>query len=106
MWELRAVTLLALCKFYRAQTFANIKIQNIYVTSNNTGIRIEDRIKTSGPERYRLLLVLPYFKDKPSLCVDSILVKYLGSTEMLRDTSQALFIAIKKIVCTSRDTNG
>ncbi|EFN82661.1 hypothetical protein EAI_00066, partial [Harpegnathos saltator] len=64
----KTVALLALCTAHRAQTLASIKITNIYKTGNNIHIKIEDRIKTSGPGRFQPLLVLPEFKEKPSLC--------------------------------------
>lgn len=98
LWQLTAktVTLLAICTAHRAQTLASIKIRNIYERPNGIEIRVEDKIKTSGPGRYQPLLVLPKFNDKPSLCVASTLLRYLDTTRRLRDTTQTLFIAIKK----------
>lgn len=92
----KTVTLLALCTAHRAQTLANIKITNILKTNNNIQIRIENKIKTSGPGRYQPILILPVFKENPSLCIASIIIKYLKVTKTLRGSEQNLLIATKK----------
>lgn len=92
----KTVTLLALCTAHRAQTLASIKITNISKAGHNIHIKIDDKIKTSGPGRFQPLLVLPEFKDKPSLCVVTALNRYLQVTQNLRGQENSLFISIKK----------
>lgn len=92
----KTVTLLALCTAHRAQTLANIKINNIILRSEWIEIEIPDRIKTSGPGRCQPLLILPKFNDQPKLCVASALIRYLHVTKALRGSHQTLFLAVKK----------
>ena len=91
----KTVVLLALCTPHRTQTLASIKISNICATPRGLEIKIPDAIKTSGPGRFQPLLILPKFKDDLSLCVASVITKYLDVTKELRGKSDNLFIAIK-----------
>lgn len=66
---LKLVTLLALTTGHRMQTFSQITVPNINILPDSVTIRITDRIKTSGINKYQPLLVFPIFKDKPEVCV-------------------------------------
>ncbi|XP_031336552.1 uncharacterized protein LOC116165927 [Photinus pyralis] len=72
----KLVMLLALSTGHRIQTLSLIKIDNIIKKSNAFEIKISDRIKTSGRQRTQPVLFVPYFKDKPQLCVASCLDSY------------------------------
>lgn len=92
----KLVMLIALITAHRVQTLASIKIQNICVYQTKIEIKIPDMIKTSEPGKFQPLLVLPFFKEKPELCVASTLKYYLQKTESLRHGENNLFLAIKK----------
>lgn len=92
----KTVTLLTLRTAHRVQTLASIKLSNIQIKTDSIEIKIMDKIKTSGPGRLQPLLVLPQYREKPSLYVKLTLSTYLSRTENLRGSSQSLFIAIKK----------
>lgn len=92
----KTVTLLALGTAHRAQTLASILITNIHTTCTGLHITVDERIKTSGPGRFQPLLILPRFQENPSLCVATVLRRYLEVTETLRGKEPHLFIATKK----------
>lgn len=92
----KTVTLLALCTAHRAQTLASIKITNIQKIRNSIYIKIDDKIKTSGPGKFQPLLIFHEFKDNPSLCVAKTLDRYLQVTQSLRGQENRLFIATRK----------
>lgn len=47
-------------------------------------IKITNKIKTSAINRSQPVLTLPYFRENSSLCVASILKKYLNRTQHIR----------------------
>jgi Phage integrase family. len=60
-------------------------------------IKITDQIKTSKPGALQPELILPFFKDKPGLCVASAILKYINFTKELRDSNtKNLFISTTK----------
>ncbi|CAD6208001.1 GSCOCG00012711001-RA-CDS, partial [Cotesia congregata] len=67
----KLVLLLALGTAHRIQTLAEIKISNIVQTVKGLEIKIPERIKTSRPGAVQPLLKLPFFKEKPGLCIAS-----------------------------------
>lgn len=90
----KIITLLALATAHRVQTFSKISMGNIKFYDNQIIIKIPDIIKTSRPGSKQPLLMLPYFKGKPSICPAKILECYLNKTKNLRKSH--LFIGIKK----------
>lgn len=69
----KLATLLALGTAHRMQTLSLIQIDNIRPTREGFEIEIPDLIKTSRPGRYQPLLVIPYIKEKPEICIASFL---------------------------------
>ena len=65
----KLIVLLALVTAHRAQTLASINIENIIHRENKIEIEIPDNIKTSCYGKTQPLLILPYFQEKPELCV-------------------------------------
>ncbi|CAD6216738.1 GSCOCG00011356001-RA-CDS, partial [Cotesia congregata] len=65
----KLVVLLALGTAHRSQTLALIKISNIIVLESKIEILIPDRIKTSRPGAPQPVLKLPFFHDRPELCI-------------------------------------
>lgn len=88
--------LLALCTAHRLQTFAKIKINNLYNLETKIEVLFPDLLKTSGPGREQPKLHLPFFKEKPELCVASTLLFYIAKTKPLRGNILELFITYKK----------
>lgn len=89
---------------YSSQILANIKIKNIVKTKDNIQIKIENKIKTLGPRRFQPLLILPVFKKNLSLCIASVINRYLLVTETLRGHKESLFIN-KKTLCKCESTD-
>ncbi|XP_064211184.1 uncharacterized protein LOC135265490 [Tribolium castaneum] len=75
--------LLALTTAHRAQTLSLTDIRNIEVTSDKILIKIPDRIKTSKRTRPQPVLLLPYFKERPQVCVATTLQVYMEKTKTL-----------------------
>ena len=88
----KLVTLLALASGQRQQTLAAIRISNIKVVSDAYLINISDRLKTSGVNRMQPTLRLPFFKDRPGVCVASVLEQYLKKTESIRTAEPDILI--------------
>lgn len=93
---LKLVTLLALISAHRVQTLSKIKLENIYRFKDRIEIKIVDRIKTSGPYRSQPILIFPYFKEKPELCVASTIVYYIEFTKDIRSNETSLLLTFKK----------
>lgn len=80
----KLVTLLALISASRVQTISKISLKNMFCKQEKIEIKIEERIKTSGPNKSQPFLVLPFFFDKPELCVAKTLEYYLSTTKLFR----------------------
>ncbi|KAJ8911216.1 hypothetical protein NQ315_014928, partial [Exocentrus adspersus] len=89
---LQLSTLLLLTSGHRVQTLSKITIPNILRHEDRIEIRIPDKIKTSGVKRKQPCLVFPYFKEKPGLCVASLIDYYLNKTGPDRQATNTLLI--------------
>lgn len=92
---LKLVILLAIGSTRRMQTLAAIKVSDIKLTRSGYEIEISSIIKTSRPGAFQPLISLPYLKDKPKLCVASILGNYLRVTMLLRKGWDSLLLTIR-----------
>ncbi|XP_074034136.1 uncharacterized protein [Leptinotarsa decemlineata] len=93
----KLVTLLASTSAHRIQTISLIKIENIIIKSTVLEIKISDRIKTSGRDKNQPILRFPFFREKPPLCVASLISHYLERTNLLRPKNEErLIITTKK----------
>lgn len=91
------LVLLALGTAHRLQTLALIQISQIVVLEAGLEIRIPGRIKTSGTSNKRVLLKLPFFDERPGLCIAQTLRFYLEATRRLRgDENNNLFISFQR----------
>lgn len=90
------VTLMALTTAHRVQTFSKINLDNINKFEDRIEIRISEKIKTSGPNKYQPILILPFFKDKEELCVASAALAYINATKNLRGNEKHLILTYKK----------
>lgn len=52
-------------------------------------------IKTSRPGQPQPILLVPFFRQNPELCVASTLIKYIELTKNLRGSTNNLFILLK-----------
>ena len=80
------------------QTFSLINTDLIRFSENSAEIKVEALIKTSRVGTCQPYLMLPYFNDKPQLCVAKTLKHYLRVTKALRKETnfKKLFLATKK----------
>ncbi|KAJ8914277.1 hypothetical protein NQ315_011011 [Exocentrus adspersus] len=92
----KLVVLLALTTSQRVQTLTKIKLSNIRKSQGKIEITITDLIKTSRPEKCQPKITLPYFTEKPNLCIASFLEHYINYTKPLRKDHDSLLITIKK----------
>lgn len=93
----KVATLLALTTAQRLQTLALINIDNIVKSNVGISIKITEHIKTSKPGAFQPELILPFFKDKPGLCVASAVLNYIDITKKFRNSNnKKLFIATTK----------
>lgn len=90
-------TLLALATAHRLQTLTLISINNISISDSEISIKIPDLIKISKPGSFPPELILPFFKEKPGLCVASVILEYLEITKNLRTkNNKKLLISMVK----------
>lgn len=93
----KVATLLALGMAQRLQSLSLINIENIEKSDSGIRIKITDRIKTSKPGAFQPELNLPFFRDKPNLCVATAVLEYLEYTQDSRGSeTKRLFIATMK----------
>lgn len=93
----KVATLLALTTAQRLQTLALINIDNIVRSDTGINIKITEQIKTSKPGAFQPDLMLPFFKEKPGLCIASAILEYIDYTKELKGNDiKNLFIATMK----------
>ncbi|CAH1975523.1 unnamed protein product [Acanthoscelides obtectus] len=90
--------LMALVTAHRVQTLSVIEVPNIEISESKIEIKVSARVKTSAPNRYQPLLILPFFHNNPKLCVASTLKCYLNRTRDFRQSGKLskLFLTHKK----------
>lgn len=93
---MKLVTLLALVTGHRLQTFTFIRLQNILQYPDRIEIKIPDKIKTSSSKTFQPLLVIPFFRANPQLCLASVIDFYEAYTRELRPANTDL---LKKPFC-------
>lgn len=81
----------------RVHILSLIKIDNIAKSSDNIEFKILHRIKTSVSGTFQPLLIFPYFKTEPELCLASTIEVYLKKTS-LRNKEKTLILTHKKPV--------
>lgn len=94
----KMVTLLALSTGQRVQTLSLINLSDIHTENSRIVIMINDIIKTSAPNRHNPRLVLPFFKDKASICPALALSSYIEKTSQFRNLpdTDKLVLTVKK----------
>nr|CAH7717736.1 unnamed protein product [Callosobruchus chinensis] len=78
----KLIMLLALSSGHKVQTLIEIKISK--------------RIKTSGKNKLQPILILPFIKECPDLCVASVLELYVKKTKSYRCTNCYIILTHKK----------
>ena len=92
----KLTVLLLLSTGQRLQTITNIELCNIISTPDGINIKIPKRLKTSGINKTQPNITLPYFKEKPNLCVAQTIKTYINKTASLRGPqSNHLIITFK-----------
>lgn len=92
----KLVCLLALATAHRVQTLSLIKISKILISEDKIIIDIVDQIKTSRVGAPQPSFILPFFNDRKTACVASVLLQYLDRTKELRQEEDYLFLTFKK----------
>lgn len=93
----KVATLLALATAQRLQSLSLIDIENIEKSELGIRIKITEQIKTSKPGAFQPELNLPFFKNRPNLCVATAVLDYLNYTKDSRNKeTKRLFIATMK----------
>lgn len=92
----KLVTLMALASASRVQTLSLIKVQNIFRLPDKLEIKISEKIKTTAPGRLQPLLVFPFLKNKPELCVASSIEFYIKKTASFRNDEESLILTHKR----------
>ncbi|XP_031329185.1 uncharacterized protein LOC116160187 [Photinus pyralis] len=93
----KLAVLLALATGHRVQTLSNIMVEDIVCLDEKIEIKIPNKIKTTAKNRYQPTLFIPFFKERPTICVASAIIVYLGKTKHLRSNyGQKLFLTHKK----------
>lgn len=80
----KLITLMALVTAHRVQTFSLIEVQDIRNLGDKIEIKIPARVKTSSPNNLQPMLLLPFCREDPQLCVASTLCHYVEKTEEAR----------------------
>lgn len=92
----KMVVLLALISGQRLQTLAKINIKHIKETNDSLQVFIIEKLKTSGKNRLQPVLILPFFREKPELCLASVILQYLKVTASLRpEKEEKLILTLK-----------
>lgn len=92
----KLVTLMALITSQRIQTLAVLKLTDIIKDGDGFKIVTQAFLKTSSQNRPQPVLRIPRFKEKPELCVASVLEEYIERTRPLRNDLEDLFITHKR----------
>lgn len=94
----KLVTLLALSTAQRVQTLSMIDINNICIKDSCIIVTIDELIKTSAPNRHNPRMIIPFFKDRESICPAKTLSSYLKVTEQFRllPNTEKLILTTKK----------
>ena len=87
-------TLLLLITAERLQTLSLIRVSNIHIT-DRIQVVIVDETKTFFRTNEQQCLYIPFFPDKPNLCVASFLQLYLQNTAAVRNGEDQLFLTTK-----------
>lgn len=79
------------------QTLAKIRVNNIVSLDTHIKINITDLVKTSAPHRDQPCLEIPFFSEKPEICVATTLLDYIETTNKLRHNNEDyLFLTYRK----------
>lgn len=92
---MKLATLLALVTGQRVQTISLIRFSNIKILESGIRIRMTDHLKTTNVRHKQPNLVLPYLRDRPKICVASLLREYEKRTSNIRDNKDKLLITHK-----------
>lgn len=94
----KLVTLLALSTGQRVQTLSLINLKDVHVGESHIIISINEVIKTSAPNKKNPRLIIPFFREKESVCPAATLCNYITKTEQFRS-----FPNTDKLVLTTKN---
>ncbi|KAJ8927299.1 hypothetical protein NQ314_020248 [Rhamnusium bicolor] len=84
---LKLVTLLALISGHRMQTITKIMISSIRIGPGRLAIHVTGRIKTSSMRNTQTTIIIPFFSNKPNLCLASFYHLKIQFTQQRRKAS-------------------
>lgn len=90
------MTLMILATAHHLQTMALITIDNIKISESAIENKVPELIRTTKPGTFQPSLILPFFKQRQSVCVAKIPLQYLDMTKNLRGKLKGIFISTVK----------
>jgi integrase len=92
----KLTTLLVLATGQRLQTISLIRLSGLQQSKSGLRIFIKDWLKTSGIKKNQPVLSIPYFQEKPKLCVATTILHYINMTASMRQEEDFLFLTNTK----------
>jgi integrase len=92
----KLTTLLVLATGQRLQTISLIRLSGLQQSKSGLRIFIKDCLKTSGIKKNQPVLSIPYFQEKPKLCVATTILHYVNMTASMRQEEDFLFLTTTK----------
>ncbi|KAJ3622086.1 hypothetical protein MTP99_002615 [Tenebrio molitor] len=92
----KLTTLLVLATGQRLQTISLIRLSGLQQSTSGLRIFIKDWLKTSGIKKNQPVLSIPYFQEKPKLCVATTILHYVNMTASMRQEEDFLFLTTTK----------
>jgi integrase len=92
----KLTTLLVLATGQRLQTISLIRLSGLQQSESGLRIFIKDWLKTSGIKKNQPVLSIPYFQEKPKLCVATKILHYVNMTASMRREEDFLFLTTTK----------
>ena len=92
----KLVMLLAIGTSFRVQSLTLIKLQNISINGSGVEIKINDLIKTSRPGACQPFAFLPFFENRPGICIAKTVKFYIEHTKNIRGNTNNLILTYKK----------
>lgn len=92
----KLVILLAIGTAHRVQSLSLIELDGIIESPSGLDVRIEKPIKTTKAGTIQPNFFIPFFHQKPELCLASTIKSYIDKTKDLRGNVKNLIICTKK----------
>nr|CAI5835844.1 unnamed protein product [Callosobruchus analis] len=78
------------------QTLSKIELQNIFEYEDRLEINVSAKIKTSGLNRKKTVVVFRFFEENSRLCIASLIFFYINATIVFRGNNKSLIFTYQK----------